>query len=269
MPSRLPGQSPGWSDIVRRAGACYAHVALWGGARKSWHSAWFYETKAMKAAWTSLTLALALSFTLFLRAAPPPSVELSRSAHSRTWGTVREIQTPRGVRYQTNATVVEIQNGLHRWDADQNDWAVASPRLELFKDGAVVRGLQYSVIFGANLASRDAIDLQLPGGQRLTGHILGLAYTEGPQSVLIASVTDCAAEVGGPEQNILTYRRAFTDFVNMDVEYVVERGRFCQNIIIRERLPSPTRYGLTEGAHLEALTEWVTAPEPQKETVVW
>jgi hypothetical protein len=222
----------------------------------------------MKTAWTSLTLALALSFTHFVRAAPPPRVELSRGPHSRTWGTVREIRTPRGVLYRTNATVVEFQTGLHRWDADQQSWVGASPRLDVFQDGAVVRGLQYFVIFQPNLASKGAIDIQLIDGQRLTGQITGLVYTEGTKSVLIAEVTNCAGEIGGPEQKELTFVRAFTDF-NIDVKFVVQRGRFCQDIIIKERLPSPTQYGLSERANLEVLTEWITAPTPQKAVRVW
>jgi hypothetical protein len=193
-------------------------------------------------------------------------IELDRGPHHRTWGRVQEIQTPRGARYRTNTAIVELQGGLHRWDADQNKYVVSSPRIEPFQDGAVVRGLQYSVIFAPNLATAGALDLQLPDSQgRLSGHLLGLAYTEGARSVLVAEVTDCAAEISGSEQNILTFRNAFTDYA-IDVQYVVTRERFSQNLILRERLKSPLEYGLSENAHLEVLTEWIAAPPITKET---
>lgn len=139
-----------------------------------------------------------------------------------------------------------------------------SPRIELFKEGAIARGLQYSVIFAPNLASAGAVDLQFPDGQRLTGHLLWLAYTEGDQLVMIAEVTDCAGEVVGMEQNEIIFRNAFTDY-EIDVKYIEARHKFCQGLVILERLPSPTRYGLTENAHLEVLTEWIAAPAPQRE----
>lgn len=106
----------------------------------------------------------------------------------------------------------------------------ASPRIEPFQDGAVVRGLQYAVIFGPNLASPEAIDLQLPAGERLTGSILGLAYTEGSRSVWIAQIKDCSAVITGPENNVLTFEDAFTEF-RMSVEYRVERGRLSQSVL--------------------------------------
>ena len=52
------------------------------------------------------------------------------------------------------------------------------------------------MIFAPNLATPGAIDLELPDGPRLIGHLLGLAYAEGTNSVLVAEVKDCAGERG-------------------------------------------------------------------------
>jgi hypothetical protein len=204
-----------------------------------------------------------LAFCALAQPSPPTVVE--RGPHHRTWAGVQEVSTPQGPRFRTNNVIVELQSGLHRWYAVARSWVEASPRLELHQDGAIVRGLQYAVIFAPNLATPGAMDFQLPDGQRLTGHLLGLAYTEGAHSVLIAEVTDCSAEITGPEQNILTYRNAFTDYA-IDVQYVVTRERFSQNLILLERLKSPLGYGLSENAHLEVLTEWTAAPPITKET---
>jgi hypothetical protein len=51
------------------------------------------------------------------------------------------VHTPRGLRYRTNNVFVELQTGLHRWDAGRQAWIETTPRLEPFQDGAVVRGL--------------------------------------------------------------------------------------------------------------------------------
>ncbi len=172
------------------------------------------------------------------KAQEPARVLLERGPHHYTLGRVREVQTPRGLRYQTNASLVVLQPGVHKWDP-QRGWVSASPRLELSQEGAIARGLQYALRFGPNLASPDAIDLQLPTGQRLTGSILGLAYTEGDRSMLIAQIKDCAGVVGGPENNVLTFADAFTDF-HMSVQYRAELGRFSQSLLIHERLKPPT-----------------------------
>ena len=121
----------------------------------------------MKTAFLSWVLSTA--FSALALGVGTDLVELDRGPHHRTWARVADLQTPTGIRPRTNVTVVELQGGLHRWDADQNRWVVSSPRIDLFQDGALVRGLQYAVIFAPNLATPGAIDLQLPDGQRLTG----------------------------------------------------------------------------------------------------
>jgi len=200
--------------------------------------------------------------TAFAGAAAPVIAE--RGPHHRTWANVREIQTPRGVTLETN-TYVELQTGLHRW-TDQG-WVETDPRIEIFQDGAIVRNLQYQVIFSPNLADAGSLDILLPGGQegqRLRGHLLGLAYREGNQLVFISEVKECAGIIGGAEQNELTFADAFTDF-HIDVKYVVQRGKLSQSILILDRLPHPREVGLSDAAHVELMTEWVNFPAPQRD----
>src|SRR5438477_9545076 len=128
---------------------------------------------------------------------PPSPMVIEKGPHHRTWQ-VAHVSDIAGQPVTNYTSYVELQNGLHRFDPGLNVWVETdSPHIELFNDGAVVRNLQYSVIFNPNLAAPGAIDLSLPGGERLTGQIMGLAFTEGDQSVLIAETRDCAAEVGG------------------------------------------------------------------------
>jgi len=165
------------------------------------------------------------------------------------------------MRAETNACV-ELQGGLHRWT--EQGWMETRPRIEVFQDGAVARELQYQAIFAPNLATPGAIDLLLPDGQRLQGHLLGLALTEGNQSVLIAEVKDCAGVIGGAEQNEVTFADAFTDF-DISVQFVMQRDRISQNVIVHQQLPHPREWGLTENAVLEVLTEFTTFPNVHAE----
>jgi hypothetical protein len=182
---------------------------------------------------------------------------VERAPHHRVWLHTVQNRLPDGsIQLQTNSWV-ELRTGLHRWD---NGWVETSPRIELFHDGAVVRNLQYQAIFAPNLHSPGAIDLLYPGEERLRGQIVGLAYTEGDKSVLIAEVKDCAAEISGPEDNVLTYRDAFTEF-DIAVQYVARRGRFSQNVILNQQLPPPEEYGLTRKATLELLSEFEEFPQ--------
>jgi hypothetical protein len=179
-------------------------------------------------------------------------VEIARGPHHRVFQTVKEIQTSRGPRLETNE-VVELQGGMHRWT--ENGWVTTDPKVEVFGDNAVVRNLSYGAIVAGNLATPGALDFSLPDGQRLTGHLLGLVLTEGNRSVLISEVKDCAGVIGGPEQNEIRFADAFTDF-SISVKYIFQRDRISQTLTLNQQLPHPAAWGLTENAVLEVLSEW-------------
>src|SRR5262245_21120502 len=120
-------------------------------------------------------VAVPLMLSAVVQADSLTNTEIDRGPNHRVLQNVTQIQTPRGPRLQTNR-IVEVQGGLHRW-TDQG-WVTTDPKFELFQDGAVVRNLQYGAIFAPNLATANAVDLSLPDGQRLSGSLLGVAYTE-------------------------------------------------------------------------------------------
>ncbi len=208
---------------------------------------------------TGVTAALMLSAVV--QADSLRNTEISRGPHHRVLQNVKQIQTPRGPRLQTNQ-IVELQGGMHRL-VDGN-WVATDPKIELFQDGAIARNLQYGAIFAPNLATPGAIDLSLPDGQRLSGHLVGVAYTEGDRSVMIAEVKDCAGILGGDQQNELTYVDAFTDF-RISVQYVTRRDSVSQNLIVEQQLPGPTEWGLSEDAILEVMSEFTAFPQVRKE----
>ena len=175
------------------------------------------------------SLALLLTFVPLLGAEAEPSAPtiIERGFHHRTWHRTIEIPGPDGRVRQASSSFVELQTGLHRW-TDQG-WVEADPRIEIFQGGAVVRNLQYSVIFSQNPADGGSLDILLPHGQRLRGHLLGLAYRQGNQFVFISEVKPCAGQLGGSEQNELTFADAFTDF-RIDLKYTVQRGKLTKPI---------------------------------------
>src|SRR4030095_3736369 len=99
-----------------------------------------------------------------------------------------------------------------------------------------------------------SLDVLLPDGeQRLRGHPIGIAYSENGNSVLVAEVKPCGAEIVGG--NNVVYRNACTDYL-IDIEYHVRKDSLGQWLVIHERLPHPSVFGMTEAAHVEVLTEW-------------
>jgi len=205
---------------------------------------------------------LALFFSAALVFTVPAEVAriTDKGVNHRVLENVREIQTPRGVRFQTNQ-IIELQGGMHRWT--EQGWVETNPKIEVFGNEAVVRNLSYGAIFAGNLATPGAIDFSLPEG-RLTGHLVALALTEGNRSVMIAEVKDCSGVIGGPQQNELTFADAFTDF-DISVKYVLQRDRISQIVILNQQLPNPAEWQFTEDAVLEVLTEFTAFPDVRRE----
>src|SRR5437879_4893563 len=81
---------------------------------------------------------------------PPQQSVVDRGPHHCTWQTVRQVQRGDSTFLRTNS-YTELQNGLHRWT--EQGWVETDPAIELFQDGAVVRNLQFGVIFAPNLSS--------------------------------------------------------------------------------------------------------------------
>jgi hypothetical protein len=166
---------------------------------------------------------------------------------------------------QTNRYTA-VASGLHYRKDGQ--WVEAKEEVRLLPDGngAVSDEAQIKVTFAPNINTAGAITTVTPDGKRFRTHVLGLALTdETGKSVLIAPVKD---SVGAVWKNQVIYRDAFAGGVNADILFVCERGKFEQNIVLRENLPidSPAELGLNPATtRLECWTELVEAPEPTKE----
>jgi hypothetical protein len=79
------------------------------------------------------------------------------------------------------------------------------------------------------------------------------------KSVLLAEVKECVGTVDG---NQVIYEDAFTDF-KADVRYTYSRGGFEQDVILRERPPAPSEFGLDpRTTRLQVYTEFLAPPQP-------
>jgi Mg-chelatase subunit ChlD len=191
---------------------------------------------------------------------------IEQARDHRVWELTKEIPTGLGRAHVEKTHIVELAGGMNRWDAAAKVWTPASDTVELFQDGAIARNLSFSVIFAPSLADAGSLDILLPDGeQRLRGHPIGIVYSEGGQSVLVAEVQPCAAEVVGG--NNIVYRNACSDYL-IDIEYQVRKDSVSQWLFVHERLPHPSTFNMSEAAHVEVLTEWVLLPQHNKRATV-
>ena len=129
---------------------------------------------------------------------------------------------------------------------------------------AVGQNACHQVTFARNLNTCGAVDLVTPGGQRLRSTISGIVFYEpGGNSVLIAELKPCEAELLSPNQ--LIYRDAFDADAGMVADVVYEHRRFSleQNVVFRTQLPAPSDYGFDlQKVRLAVMTEFFEPPMP-------
>ncbi|HEY9175905.1 MAG TPA: hypothetical protein VI136_26795, partial [Verrucomicrobiae bacterium] len=181
-----------------------------------------------------------------------------RGPHHRVWmKVILETNSVGLVEAQTNR-YTELATGLHYLQDGQ--WRESKEELELVAGGAIARQGQHKVRFAANLATVGAVELELPDGQRLRSHVLGLRYYDAGsgKAVWIAQVKGAVGELASP--GVLLYPNAFTD-LKADVRLTYTRAGLEQDIILRERPPRVELYGLNPATTtLQVWTEFLDAP---------
>jgi hypothetical protein len=211
----------------------------------------------------------ALSVAAQTQSVPPgtpdnstPFVEVERGPHHKRWVQVNWEDGPGGQRIAHTNAYTELATGMHFLNAD-GQWSDATEEIESVPDGAVARHGQHRVIFANNLATPGAIDMEMPDGQRLRSHILGLSYldTATGTNILLAEVKDCAGKVMG---NQVLYDDALTG-LKATVIYTYTKAGFEQDVLLRSQPPTPESFGLSpETTVLQVLTEFIDPPQPAK-----
>lgn len=162
---------------------------------------------------------------------------------------------------ETNS-YVQLETGLN-FRNGKGEWEESKAEFQLVPEGAIAWKGQHRVSLAGDLNTAEAMQLRLPDGKLVAGHVLGLAYYDSAsgEAVIIAPVRDS----GGWQvaSNQIVYPGAF-EGIDADVRYTFSRNGFEQDIILREQPPSPEKFGLNSATtRLEVWTEFTTAPEPQ------
>lgn len=227
---------------------------------------------------TSFVAALLLSITLDVQAQSAASTStttqepgsgqdtpyaiVQNDANSRAWERTTYEQTSSGELIPHTNHYQEIATGLNFKNPDTGQWEESSEVIEQISGGAVAKHGQHKAIFAADLATFGAIDMEMPDGQRLQSHLVGLSYFDraSGQSVFIAEVTNSVGQIVGSNQ--IWYDNAFTG-VKAGVRYTYTREGFEQDVVLEEQPPAPEAYGLSSGTTvLQAFTEFISPPTP-------
>src|SRR6266542_708607 len=188
---------------------------------------------------------------------------IERGPHHAQWYWTTEQSLPDGRVTPEEHSAIEVATGLNFLvDGKEGQWAPSKEGIEIFPDGAIARQTQHKVIWAPNVNTDGAVDLLMPDGQRLRSHVAGIAYTDAAtgKSVLIAEPKDSTGEVGG---NQVIYRDAFSGPFRADVRYTHSKAGMEQDVILHQKPPPPSDYGLnTATTRLEVWSEFLAPPVP-------
>lgn len=158
--------------------------------------------------------------------------------------------------------VIELETGMHYWDGQE--WLEAEELVELAPGGAVAVKGQHQVKFSADAKSKGAIEIIMPDGRAVRAHVIGLSYYDAKsgQSVLLGEIKSSQGFIIG--RNQVLYPEVF-DGIGADLRYTYTKGAIEQDIILRQRPPSPAEFGMNPATtRLEVLTEFIDLPEHQR-----
>jgi len=166
-------------------------------------------------------------------------------------------------------TFVRIEDGLHYWDPEKQDWQEAQEEIFIVPTGAVAPFLQQKALFSSNGNDpRGALTLEIQGGVQLRSSVLGLRYFDAASGneAVVAVSKDAIGELLPPNQIIY---RDVLDQVRADIVYTVRRGSIEADLVLRELPPDPSDFGLKpETVLVEVVTEFFDPPEPTKHETI-
>ena len=196
---------------------------------------------------------------------PSGQIVIERGPDHRVWERLVTRQVNGEERAMTQR-YVELESGLHY--EENGEWKDSNAEIQPAPNGAVALHTRHKVLFSANLNNWDgAVDLLTRDNKRFRSRILGLAYWDpaSGQTVLVAETKDSMGIIGEDKTQI-HYPDAFTGIL-ADVRYRNFKAGLEQDIILRERPPSPAEWGLNPATtRLQVLTEFFDPPVPQKQT---
>ena len=193
---------------------------------------------------------------------PTPYTVQERALNHRVMSRVIQTTDADGKSITKTNSYTELATGLHYLQ----DGKLVESKAEITllpQGGAAATQGQHKAYFPANL-NGGVIDLVMPDGRELKSQIRGLGYYDkaSGKNVILAEVRDTEGTLYPP--NVLVYENAFNG-VRADVRYSYTRYGFEQDIIFREPIVAPDKFGLNpETTRIETLTEFIESPTTKK-----
>src|SRR5579859_5245879 len=192
--------------------------------------------------------------------APTPYVILSQGANHNVWQRTTYEQAPDGSIVSHLHEYTELATGLNHWVNGQ--WAASTEEIEISANGSSASGTncQHQVYFPGDVYN-GVIKLVEPDAQTLESEPIGLALSDGSNSVLIATATNSTGAIL-PSGNQVIYTNAFAG-LNADLLYTYTKAGAEQDIILREQPPDPAVLGLNPATtRIQVLTEFFNPLQP-------
>lgn len=189
-----------------------------------------------------------------------PYIVVSRGADSAIWQRQTYEQAPDGTIVTNFHRYVELSTGLNHNVGGQ--WVPSSDQIQISADGtsAAATNGQQQAYFPANIAN-GVIKLVTLDGKVLRSRPIGLAYSDGSNSVLLAVITNATGAILTSGNQVI-YKNAFAG-LDADLRYTYTKAGFEQDVVLREQPPDPASLGLNpQSARLQVLTEFFHPPQP-------
>lgn len=190
-----------------------------------------------------------------------------RGPHSKVWQR-SVVQTDPSGRLRTNQeSYTELATGLCYLQNGQ--YVDSVEEIDPVAGGAQAVQGRHKVQWAANVnTAGGAVTLTTPDDKQLKSSVYGLAYHDiaSGSNVMLAVLQDSTATIT-TNGNVLIYANAFSN-LNADIRYTYRKSGLSQDIIIKQRPPSPSDYGLNPNTtRLQVLTEFFNSPTPSLRSV--
>lgn len=186
---------------------------------------------------------------------------IQQDANSRVWERTATEHSASGELTSKTHRYVELATGLNHWKDGQ--WVESQAKIDLLPDGraAAIEG-QHQCYFPADIG-QGVLETVTADGLHLKSRPVGLSYSDGAHTVLIARLRHTTGQIAGANQVI--YADAFTG-LQADLRYTYTIAGIEQDVILRSQPPAPEALGLNpQTTRLQILTEFIDTPEPRSE----
>ncbi len=193
---------------------------------------------------------------------PPPTsyAVVSRDANSAVWQQQTYDQGPNGTIVTNIHRYVELATGLNHLVNRQ--YVPSTENIAISPDGssAMATNGQHQLFFPGNIYNGD-IKLVTPDNQAIESQPIALAYSDGNNSVLLATVTNSTGAIL-PSGNQVIYTNAFAG-LDADLIYTYTKAGMEQDIVLQQQPPDPASFNLNpQATKLQMITEFTTASPP-------